>query len=327
MSKVTSYMFVPGNREQGLEKPFRKEITDTTNIILDLEDAVNDPTNAEHAAELKNQARKLVSEFLTHNETTGFFMRVNKFGSDQWQIDQELLAQFPNEAKAKLEGIILPKVTGPEEIEAAKQWLESNEFKSSIIPLIETKEGMERLAEIAKLEGIDSLMFGHHDYFYDMGDYPIPQSALTSEKYREKLRYMIQTLNGNGKELIDGIYPNLKDAEGMQKNCELLLQMAEGTDLRMAKLALNPMQAKAIHETEPRETEIAIDNRDGELSETELKELAEKIVTNYGERETKNLGVTRMESTYLSPQQYLSSERYLKDREGRETELPRPDLR
>ncbi|MCX6792493.1 MAG: aldolase/citrate lyase family protein [Candidatus Falkowbacteria bacterium] len=301
--RVKSYLFVPASQEKSLAKSKELVGNGDTIRIIDFEDSIKDATDVNRSAELKRQARKTMQEYiLSDNEP--FCLRINDLRSSFWEEDVELLSDLKEKINfnSLCEGIVLSKTDSLEEVKSLLSILEERGIDVPIIPLIETIKGMENLSEIISESKVKSVVFGHHDYFYEKDIFPIPSTALTSEVYRNTLGNIISTLKGSGVGLIDGICPNLYDKEIEQDCCRYLYQQAP--ELSLGKLTLNPQQVAAICTTDNWNKELELTSEDDEASPSRKKEIARGIIKSYENRLTSNLGVGRSGEMYLSPQQY-----------------------
>src|SRR5262249_38263204 len=138
---VRSALFVPGNREDRMQKAprFRADA-----LILDLEDAVALPDKPR----ARPLVRKMVEELGDAGQTV--FVRVNDFETGLTWADLDAIVC------PQLYCVMLPKVTGPEDVRKADVILEFLERKNSIEPgsilidpVLETAQGMRQAYEVA----------------------------------------------------------------------------------------------------------------------------------------------------------------------------------
>lgn len=318
--RVQSYLFVPASEKKNLIKSSQLVENGETVRIIDLEDSIKDATSLEHSDALKDEARKLLLEYLP-TDKHNFHLRINDLRSSFWEKDMKMLSDLSGKIDLNklLKGIVLPKADSDDEIKRLIKLLEDQNIKVPVIPIIETLNGMKNLNEITRNNNVESVMFGHHDYFYEKNNFPIPNTALTSNLYRETLQKMIFSLKGSGVGLIDGICPHLHNKEAMQDSCRYLYQQAP--ELRLGKLALNPQQVEAINTTDDWNKELDLTSEDDETSRQKRKEIAKEIIKNYEGRGKTNLGVGRAEGEYISPQQYYLALDVIQEDEEKGKEL------
>ena len=144
-SLARSYLFVPGNRPERFDKACG---AGADAVIIDLEDAVP-------PAE-KVQARAAVSAWLTAAQPV--LVRINSADSE-WFADDLALC-----AAAGVAGIVLPKAERTDDINRIMA-----RGAHAVLPLIETAQGMWQAHALAKVSGVQRLMFGSIDFQLDAG--------------------------------------------------------------------------------------------------------------------------------------------------------------
>jgi citrate lyase subunit beta / citryl-CoA lyase len=138
---IRSALFVPGNREDRMLKAPR---FGADALILDLEDAVAQPDKAK----ARPIVRKVVDELGNAGQTV--MVRVNDFETQMTWADLDAVVS------SQLYAVMLPKVTGPEDVRRADTIIEFLERKHSIevgtvliYPVLETAQGIRRAYEVA----------------------------------------------------------------------------------------------------------------------------------------------------------------------------------
>ncbi|HVN90104.1 MAG TPA: CoA ester lyase [Candidatus Binataceae bacterium] len=138
---VRSALFVPGNREDRIQKAPR---FGADALILDLEDAVALPEKPN----ARPIVRKMVEELGRAGQT--MMVRVNDFETGLTWADLDAVVC------KELYCVMLPKVTGPEDIRRADTIIEFLERKNGIevgtvliYPVLETAQGMRQAYEVA----------------------------------------------------------------------------------------------------------------------------------------------------------------------------------
>jgi citrate lyase subunit beta / citryl-CoA lyase len=138
---IRSALFVPGNREDRMQKAPR---FGADALILDLEDAVALPDKEK----ARVTVRKMVEELGNAGQT--LFVRVNDFETGLTWADLDAVVC------RQLYCVMLPKVTGPEDVKRADTIIEFLERKHGIEPgtvlinpVLETAQGMRQAYEVA----------------------------------------------------------------------------------------------------------------------------------------------------------------------------------
>lgn len=149
MKPIRSFLFVPGNRSTWIAKipGFGADA-----VILDLEDSV--PVSH------KTEARKIVSEAIPGLSAQGqrVFVRINK-GPYLYDWDD-----LNGVIQPGLEGLVLPKPNGPEDIDILTQMVCDVEWRKgmevgavSFIPTLETARSVQFAYDIARRERVATL--------------------------------------------------------------------------------------------------------------------------------------------------------------------------
>jgi citrate lyase beta subunit len=172
-------------------------------VVLDLEDAV--PPGR------KDEGRAKVLAALGSLDlppAVQLVARVNEIGTAEGDADVTALARSPG----PLGALMLPKVNGPEAVTAALAACGATAFE--IYPIVETCEGLERCAAIARAApAVKALVFGGFDL----------STALGCEMAWEPLLYarsrVVHAAAGAGLECLDSPFPAVDDLEALGENC------------------------------------------------------------------------------------------------------------
>ncbi len=150
------YLFVPGDSAPKLAKAASRG---ADAIIADLEDAV--------APAVKSDARLQVAEWLTDRRSAGVerWVRVNAGA----QLEDDVAALAGTEPT----GIMVPKVSGPADLDRATAALDAAGLTSAVLlALIETAEAVVSIDAIARMPRVQRLMIGEMDLGVDLGMAP-----------------------------------------------------------------------------------------------------------------------------------------------------------
>ena len=235
-----SLIFVPGNNPRFLEKA-KKIQADI--VCFDLEDSVPDDE--------KTSARKLIKNALkSHSEySSSIFVRTNSPLSGKIPSDLKEIVQ------KGIDGIVIPKVNNIAELKKIQKTLfgleKSKKLKPiQIIPSIESAEGVVNSYPIASFgKRVTAIVFGIFDLLNDLGVEYTKDSP--GGKYS---RYKIPVdAAAAGISAIDGIWQDLNDLKGLQKDCNF------GKSLGYTgKSVIHPDQISVVHKSfYPNKTEIS----------------------------------------------------------------------
>ena len=273
-----SLIFVPGNNPRFLEKA-KKIQADI--VCFDLEDSVPDDE--------KTSARKLIKNALkSRSEYSSIFVRINsplsgKISSDLKEIIQK-----------GIDGIVIPKVNNISELKKIQKILSGLEKSKKlkpiqIIPSIESAEGVVNSYQIASFgKRVTAIVFGIFDLLNDLGVEYTKDSP--GGKYS---RYKIPVdAAAAGISAIDGIWQDLNDLKGLQKDCNF------GKSLGYTgKSVIHPDQISMVHKSfHPNKTEIS---------------WAEKVCKVYLESTKKGKGATTVDGKMIDEVHYKQAKALL----------------
>src|SRR4051812_5133241 len=235
---------VPGSSERFLAKAPGLEADE---VFLDLEDAV--------APNEKESARGRVIEALnTLDFRDGMTVVVRVNGTDTPHYYRDLI-DVVEQAGAKLDAIMLPKVRTPGDVEMTDKLLTQIELAKGLEPKkigieaqIEDAQGLLACEAIASASArMETLIFGPGDYSAAVG-IPITTIGGTPPGYPgDHLNYVYSRLvvaaRAAGIQAIDGPYGNVKDADGLRERARLA--RALGMD---GKWTIHPDQIAVVNE-------------------------------------------------------------------------------
>jgi len=274
-----SLIFVPGNNPRFLEKA-KKIQADI--VCFDLEDSVPDDE--------KTSARKLIKNALKSRSeySSSIFVRTNSPLSGKIPSDLKEIIQ------KGIDGIVIPKVNNVTELKKIQKTLSGLEKSKKlkpiqIIPSIESAEGVVNSYPIASFgKRVTAIVFGIFDLLNDLGVEYTKDSP--GGKYS---RYKIPVdAAAAGISAIDGIWQDLNDLKGLQKDCNF------GKSLGYAgKSVIHPDQISMVHKSfYPNKTEIS---------------WAEKVCKVYLESTKKGKGATTVDGKMIDEVHYKQAQALL----------------
>ena len=218
-----SALYMPASNARAIEKA--KSLPCDV-VILDLEDAV--------APEAKAEARRLAVEAV---RSGGFgaretVIRVN--GRDTpWGA-----ADLGAAAAAGADAVVVPKVTSPEDLAAAAAQLAG---KTRLWAMIETGAAIFQLDALGRASAAnrtDVWIVGPNDLTKEMRCRP----GATRAPLLPFLSLAVLAAHSNGVDILDGVYNDIHDLEGLARECE------QGVDLGMdGKTLIHPTQLEAAN--------------------------------------------------------------------------------
>ncbi|HEU5315634.1 MAG TPA: CoA ester lyase, partial [Chloroflexota bacterium] len=212
---LRSMLFTPGDQPRKVEKALADLPADA--VILDLEDAV--------AIDRKPQTRAPVAYAVTQPrarpDAPRVFVRANALTTPWFFGDLNAIVA------AGLDGVILPKTAGPEEVFAADAYLTHLERERGLpeksvelLPLIESASGaasLRRLCRVAQRTArVRRLGFGATDFTNDIG------ATWTDDESQLLLvcsQLVLYSREAGLDPPIDTVYPHFRDRDGYEARC------------------------------------------------------------------------------------------------------------
>ncbi len=277
---IRSFLFVPGNRIDRIEKAFASE---ADGVIIDLEDAV--------APSEKEPVRKEVGILLEKASRKNIFLRVNGVKTPFFMEDLETAA------RASVQGIVIPKSDDPGALQKADQRLGELERQRSLargqvrlIPQLESALGLWKAQEIgASTARVLGLAFGAGDLTLDLG----AKLTKTGEELFFARSFLVLASRLAGIHAIDAPFMlDVKDVEGLAAEARRSRQLGF-----RAKFCIHPSQVGPVNEI---------------FSPTsEEMDRARKIIEAYDQAASKGEGAIALEGEFIDPPVYERAKQIL----------------
>ncbi|MET4077517.1 CoA ester lyase [Janibacter sp. UYMM211] len=262
-----SVLYMPSSNARALEKA---KTLPVDALILDLEDAV---APADKPAARDAACAAVASGEYGERELT---IRVNAIGT-QWH-DDDMAAV----AQAGPAGVVVPKVSSADEVRRLVAALEAAGAPEStrLWAMVETPTAVLDVREIARAsDRLAALVIGSNDLVKELQADHVPGRAplLTA------LSWSLLAAREAGVAILDGVYNDVRDAEGFRAECE------QGRDLGFdGKTLIHPGQVEVCNEVFAPSAE-AVEDAKGVLAAWE--EGAGSGVVTYGGKMVEQLHV------------------------------------
>lgn len=242
VTQIRSYLFIPGDSEKKLAKV---EGCGADAVILDLEDAVV-PAN-------KDRARSMVADFIQSRSKgerpVQLWVRINPLNSGLAVDDLAAIVA------CKPDGIMQPKIDGPEDVRTLSSMLDDMEREYHILPqsirilpvATETPIAPFRLGDFAgaALPRLAGLTWGAEDLSAAMGAStnlgPDGKWAFTYQMVRS---LTLMAAHAADVPAIETLYADFRDEDGLRASYRAA--RAEGFS---GRIAIHPAQVAAINES------------------------------------------------------------------------------
>ena len=251
---LRSMLYVPGDDDRKLAKA---DGSKADAVVLDLEDSV--------AAGNRHVAREKVRKFLEDRprEQRGYqlWVRINA-------LDDSALIDLAALVAAAPDGIVLPKIDGPDDVSRLEHYLDALEVREDVEPgsikicavATETPAAVLRLHEFAqaKLSRLVALGWGAEDLSAAIGaSTNVDASGNWTLTYRWARSAVLLAAKAAGVQAMDTVYVDYRDTEGLSTACRDSAQ--EGFT---GRVAIHPDQVAPINEQfAPTDEEVALARR------------------------------------------------------------------
>ena len=213
---LRSWMFVPGDRQKMIDKALALPVDA---ILLDIEDGV--------APAAKETARKQIAESLDRiaaqkkenpsYRTPARYVRINAVGHERMNADVEYVL------RPALEGLAVPKVETPEQVNAVEKILDEREPKMGmargsvrLLLALESPRGLfNAYAIAASSPRVIGLMFGAEDFSRELS-LPLRREGEAVDLIYARSA-MVTAAAAAHVQAVDGVWPNFQDIEGLKK--------------------------------------------------------------------------------------------------------------
>ena len=211
MELMRSWLFVPGNKQRMVEKAAG---LDVDAVMMDIEDGV--------PADEKEVARTQIAEALRARSAGGpaRYVRINAIGHARMEADLDAVL------RPGLEGLALPKIESPDEVELVAGILDAREAhaglgvgETKLLIAIETPRGLFEAPEIAATSSrIVGLMFGAEDFGRELG-LPIVREGEARELIYARSA-LVSAAAAAHVQAVDGVWPDIADEDGLRADAQ-----------------------------------------------------------------------------------------------------------
>jgi citrate lyase subunit beta / citryl-CoA lyase len=225
-----STLFAPGHRADLIAKLTRSS---PDCVVLDLEDGT--PPDA------KADGRKVIEEALGEVDfgDAEVIVRVNSMDSPHAEDDLAWL----RERRIRADAVMVPKVSGRQDLANVQQRLGSATYPLWILPT-ETAEGYASMAQSAPFPGVTAVIWAAEDFAADIGAAGSRQAdGRLHEVFRVARAQTLLSAKAAGVSAIDTTYVDLGDLDGLRR--EAIECAGMGFD---GKAAIHPSHVTVINE-------------------------------------------------------------------------------
>jgi len=302
---MRAYHFIKYNDSSSLDNLIAH--TDNNTILcFDFEDSIQDcyyPINTPILkTNYRNYFKILIDKCTLDINEINIGIRLNA-DSLEYVLDLAAIAGIK-----QISTIFLPKISNPEQILNLQNDLQRNKIScTEIIPVIETKAGLNNLKEILKNHSpkISRIAFGHCDYNFDNNNYPYFHQD--SREYWTWITKIFESIQPYNLSLVNSPFLQL-DNEVYFINMLHLLYSICGNNC--SQIALTKKQAKLCNAFSGNKANITLPKMTNRLDLRVPERYTETFIESFEKKCTdKGFAITD-DRTILSPQEYLSALSY-----------------
>src|SRR5687768_16525178 len=274
-------------------------------LCFDLEDSVKDIFDPQRTSGLKIRARQtlrtLLEKLLRDYPHRKLGIRFNAIRSVEHIADLKALNDF------SFQTIFLPKADCADDVLYFEEKLKEHNISCmEIVPVIESKPGLQSLEEIIHVENVKNLAFGHCDYNLDTGQFPFfHHSTREYWTWVETIISIIRTKNVN---FINSPFLELSNMVSFDEMLQRLSRIAGDA---MGQITLTNQQTELCLKFK-KNTSQKLKNIFPRLDIRYDKNLAANFIWRF-ERKNNNrpFTITQDDQLLLSPHEYIAAQNYL----------------
>ncbi len=239
----------------------------------------------------KDEARKTVQRLKETLRPVGklLLVRVNSVQSGLVQEDLKGVARVP------IDGILIPKVDAPEDLQSTITFLERAKIKArdggpvGLLPIIESPKGLLSVDSIVSVSPhIRAICFGGVDYTRQLG-YDLTKDPQQTLYARSRIAVAARAFN---RWAFDTVFPDLNDNEGLLRDCQVAKMLGY-----QGKLVIHPKQIEVV-------------NRVFSISQQEMKK-AQRILASFEEAQSSGRGVVLVDGEMIDEAAYKHARQLL----------------
>ena len=206
-------MFVPGHRQKMIEKSFG--LTNADAVMLDIEDGVA-PAEKDAARQQIASSLDAIAQQGASARTPARYVRINAVGHER------MFSDLGTVVRPGLEGLVLPKVDSPGQVDTVEEVLDRKEPEMGIprgsirlLVAIESPRGLFQAQAIAAASPrVIGLIFGAEDFGKEMG-LPLRREGEARDLLYARSAFVCSAAAA-GVQAVDGVWPDIQDAEGLK---------------------------------------------------------------------------------------------------------------
>jgi hypothetical protein len=229
------YQFIDSSRIRNIDY-INSLINCNAIICFDLEDSIKSDKNSYQ--QIRTLILRNISELICNNKISEIGIRINSSQSDYYQEDIYIISKLLNEYCHI--NFFLPKISTSSDFTKTTNAIHSSKIqKFEVIPIIESKNGMNNLKDILLIKSpyFSKIAFGHCDYNLDCDYFPFYHQD--SNEYWNWVNNLTSAC-GNEITFLNSPYLKLNDDDSLLK----ILSRLTTFNNRIGQITLSLRQSK-----------------------------------------------------------------------------------
>ena len=276
-------------------------------IILDLEDSAQDLFSKKKTKDLKNICREGLiyiskKKILIKNN---IFIRINKIETEEFASDIKAI-KSSIQYGLRIKGIFVPKVENFSELNKTNNILNKN-YRIKLVPIIETKKGLENLENIVKKDKkkiISHVHYGHFDYCLDQNLWPFPEPY--HKEYWDIIIPMLKILKKYKYNFVQTPFPLIKNYSIYWSSVKYIKEV-----LKISKFNMSLVRHDKKFFTRPnkiKKLKIKPMSKNNSFKIIFAKKIYKEYLDNKSSKKSFSLSKKR----FIAPHQFIMAKRFLK---------------
>lgn len=310
---IDIYQFVNYNANTSVDHFLNKKC-DVKVFCFDLEDGIENKISSQVNAAIKSIHRKYLLQILTATKAAMIKagIRINTSAVEEQLLDIELLSGIK-----KIHSIFLPKTETEKQINILLEELDRENISyKELIPIIETKKGMDNVSRIVNASSIKikKIAFGHCDYNLSIGAFPFYHQ--NSSEYWKWIQKIIHAIANKNITLVNSPFLELENDNAFK---DMLSNLNFISARRFGQITLTYRQSQLCEEFDTSKKHFDYKKNHRFHFNISIEHCKNLIETYENGNEGKAFTITDNPGRLISPHEYLAAKEML-------TKIGLPDL-
>mgnify|MGYP001231331321 CR=1 FL=1 len=311
MKDINTFLYISLVRYKALNLILKKFEKHKITLILDLEDSVQDLFSKKNNFLLKKLARNgllyLSEKKILRNIPV--FIRINSQNSIFYSQDLNIVKKAIKKG-LNIKGIFLPKVDKYNQVTRLYNKLNYKKKTFSIVPIIETKEGLKNLKNILfedqKKNIIHYIHYGHYDFCLDNNFWPFPEPYHL--EFWEIVRSINKIIIEFKKKYIHTPFPLTENDNIYWSSVNYMRKNLKISEINLSLVNINMKYIK-------KRKNLKKVNQKKISTDVHYKRMfAEKIVNEYFANKSNNKSFSLSKKRFIPPHLYLAAKKFIKSK-------------